>query len=181
MAYTASVLSFMLRGISIPVVLTGAQLPMAHPLSDGMENLRTALAMAASGVPGVFLAFDRKVILAAGRSRPAPPTSMPLRASTGPWPPMWTARGCRSTGRPSPPPPEPAPCGDKLCDKVFLIKLTPGLDPEIFDMLLQMHYRGIVLETFAPAGCTFSAGTCWTGWASSLPTGCRWWRAASAL
>ena len=50
MAYTASVLSFMLRGISIPVVLTGAQLPMAHPLSDGMENLRTALAMAASGV-----------------------------------------------------------------------------------------------------------------------------------
>ena len=63
MAYTASVLSFMLRGISIPVVLTGAQLPMAHPLSDGMENLRTALAMAASGVPGVFLAFDRKVIL----------------------------------------------------------------------------------------------------------------------
>ena len=50
MAYTASVLSFMLRGISIPVVLTGAQLPMTHPLSDGLENLRTALAMAASGV-----------------------------------------------------------------------------------------------------------------------------------
>ena len=55
MAYTASILSFMLRGISIPVVLTGAQLPMTHPLSDGMENLRTALAMAASGVAGVFL------------------------------------------------------------------------------------------------------------------------------
>ena len=52
----------MLRGIAIPVVLTGAQLPMAHPLSDGMENLRTALAMAASGAAGVFLAFDRKVM-----------------------------------------------------------------------------------------------------------------------
>ena len=48
MAYTASVLSFMLRGISIPVVLTGAQLPMAHPLSAGMENLRTALALGLS-------------------------------------------------------------------------------------------------------------------------------------
>ncbi len=24
----------------------------------------------------------------------------------------------------------------------------PGLDPEIFDMLLQMHYRGIVIEAF---------------------------------
>ena len=96
MAYTASILSFMLRGISIPVVLTGAQLPMTHPLSDGMENLRTALAMAASGVAGVF-------------PRPAPPTLTPSRASTGPWPPRWTARACRSAGRPSPPPPGPAP------------------------------------------------------------------------
>lgn len=68
---------------------------------------------------------------------------------------MWTARGCRSTGRPSPPPPERAPCGTKLCDKVFLIKLTPGLDPEIFDMLLQMHYRGIVIEAFGAGGLHF--------------------------
>ena len=63
MAYTASVLSFMLRGIEIPVVLTGSQLPIEHPLTDGLENLRTAFAMASSGVGGVFVAFDRKVIL----------------------------------------------------------------------------------------------------------------------
>ena len=44
---------------------------------------------------------------------------------------------------------------DKLCDKVFLIKLTPGLDPEIFDMLLQMHYRGIVIEAFGAGGLHF--------------------------
>ena len=31
MAYTASILSFMLQGISIPVVLTGSQLPIEHP------------------------------------------------------------------------------------------------------------------------------------------------------
>ena len=36
---------------------------MSHPLTDGLDNLRTALAMAASGRPGVFLAFDRKVML----------------------------------------------------------------------------------------------------------------------
>lgn len=50
----ASMLSFMLQGIRIPVVLTGSQLPMGHPLTDGLENLRTALAMAASAVPGFF-------------------------------------------------------------------------------------------------------------------------------
>ena len=48
---------------------------------------------------------------------------------------------------------------DRLCDKVFLIKLTPGLDPEIFDMLLQMHYRASSLRLSAPAGSTSSAGT----------------------
>ena len=63
MAYTASAVTFMLPNIDIPVVFTGSQLPLADMLSDGPENLRTAFAMAASGYPGVFLAFDRKVML----------------------------------------------------------------------------------------------------------------------
>ena len=56
-----SALSFMLRGLTLPVVLTGSQLPAAHPLSDAPENLRCAFEMAATGIPGVFIAFDRMV------------------------------------------------------------------------------------------------------------------------
>ena len=63
MAYTASAVTFMLPDIDIPVVFTGSQLPLADMLSDGPGNLRTAFAMAASGRSGVFLAFDRKVML----------------------------------------------------------------------------------------------------------------------
>ena len=63
MAYTASAVTFMLPDIDLPVVFTGSQLPLADVLSDGPDNLRTAFAMAASGNPGVFLAFDRKVML----------------------------------------------------------------------------------------------------------------------
>ena len=59
MAYTASAVTFMLPDIDLPVVFTGSQLPLADMLSDGPSNLRTAFAMAASGHPGVFLAFDR--------------------------------------------------------------------------------------------------------------------------
>ena len=58
MAYTASAVTFMLPGIDLPVVFTGSQLPLSDILSDGPDNLRTAFAMAASGRPGVFLAFD---------------------------------------------------------------------------------------------------------------------------
>ena len=64
MAYTGSVLSFMLQNVPIPIVLTGSQLPLHHPMTDGIENLRTAFAMAASEIPGVFIAFNRKVMLA---------------------------------------------------------------------------------------------------------------------
>ena len=56
MAYTASILSFMLQGLNKPVILTGAQMPIGSVRSDARENLITALEIAASeerGVPTV--------------------------------------------------------------------------------------------------------------------------------
>ena len=155
MAYTASVLSFMLLGVPIPVVLTGAQLPMTHPLSDGPENLRTALAMAASGTAGVFLAFDRKVILGC-RAVKTRTTGFAAFESVN-WPLAATVDGRGLRLDPAAIPRQAGECvlRDKLCPKVFLIKLTPGLDPEIFDMLLQMHYRGVVIEAFGAGGLHF--------------------------
>ena len=47
MAYTASALSFMLEGLSKPVVLTGSQLPLGKLRTDGKENIITALEIAA--------------------------------------------------------------------------------------------------------------------------------------
>ena len=69
MAYTSSVLSFMLPNIPIPVVLTGSQLSILNPLADAVENCRCAIHMAASSIPGIFLAFNRKVILGARASK----------------------------------------------------------------------------------------------------------------
>ena len=40
MAYTSSMLSFMLQNISIPVVITGSQLSIANPVADALENCR---------------------------------------------------------------------------------------------------------------------------------------------
>ena len=63
MAYTSSMLAFMLQNIAIPVVITGSQLSIANPVADALENCRCGIHMAASGYPGVFVAFNRKVIL----------------------------------------------------------------------------------------------------------------------
>jgi L-asparaginase len=48
MAYTSSILSFMLKGLNKPVILTGSQLPVGIIRTDGKENLITAIEIAAS-------------------------------------------------------------------------------------------------------------------------------------
>ena len=155
MAYTASVLSYMVRNIPIPVVLTGAQLPIEHPLTDGVDNLRTAFAMASSGHPGVFLAFNRKVILGC-RAVKTHTKDFGAFSSVN-WPLVATVSGSGLTIDEKAIPRLTGKCvlNDQLCQDVFLIKLTPGLNPEIFDMLLSMHYRGVVIEAFGAGGLHF--------------------------
>lgn len=48
MAYTSSALSFMLRNLSKPVILTGSQLPIGLPRTDAKENLLTSIELAAA-------------------------------------------------------------------------------------------------------------------------------------
>lgn len=51
MAYTASALSFMLKNLYKPVIITGSQLPIGEVRTDGEENLITALQIAAATDP----------------------------------------------------------------------------------------------------------------------------------
>ncbi len=62
MAYTASMLSFMLQNLKKPVVLTGSQVPIDNLLTDARNNLYTAFAAVDTGIPGVTVAFSRKII-----------------------------------------------------------------------------------------------------------------------
>ncbi|MDA3852761.1 MAG: asparaginase [Bacteroidales bacterium] len=65
MAYTSSILSFMLQGLNKPVVLTGSQLPLSSLRTDGRANLITAVEIAAASalgklvVPEVCLCFEQ--------------------------------------------------------------------------------------------------------------------------
>ena len=155
MAYTTSVLSFMLKNLPIPVVFTGSQLPLTHPLTDAMDNLRYALAMAATGIPGIYLAFHRKVILGC-RAVKVRTTGFDAFESVN-YPLIATidANGFNINTNAIQPITGKVVYKEKLCNNVFLIKLTPGLNPEIFDMLVEMNYKGIVIEAFGSGSLHF--------------------------
>ena len=159
MAYSASAVPFMLPGIDVPVVFTGSQLPLADMLSDGPDNLRTAFAMAASGWAGVFLAFDRKIMLGC--------RAVKVRASGFS---AFESVNARYVGKVSNlglvlhssvmPPRQPGPfLRTGISNDVFLLKLTPGLKAEVFDMLRIMGYKGIVIEAFGLGGMAVLQGS----------------------
>ena len=155
MAYTASCLSFMLQNIPVPVVLTGSQLPLEHPLSDGQENMRLAFAMAASKRPGVFVAFNRKVMLGARAVKVRTTGFHAFESVNYPYVATVNSLGLEIHDELLPKRQENCELKDQLCPNVFLLKLIPGMSPEIFDMLIHMNIRGIVIEAFGIGGLSY--------------------------
>lgn len=155
MAYTAAALSFMLPDIPIPVVLTGSQLSILNPIADAVENCRCAINMAGSGVPGVFVAFNRKVMLGTRASKVRTISFDAFESINHPYIGVVNSNGLDITGQRQSGERKKAVLKDRLCKKVFLLKLIPGTDPAIFETLYQMGYTGIVVEAFGIGGIHF--------------------------
>lgn len=58
MAYTAAALSYVLRGLPFPVILTGSQRPLADIKTDGRANLIGSVDLATRGINEVGIYFD---------------------------------------------------------------------------------------------------------------------------
>ena len=152
MAYTASAVTFMLPDIDLPVVFTGSQLPLADMLSDGPSNLRTAFAMAASGHSGVFLAFDRKVMLGCRAVKVRASGFSAFESVNARYAAQVTNRGLVVDASVLPVRRGQARFCPEISRDIFLLKLTPGLNPAVFDVLAAMGYKGIVIEAFGLGG-----------------------------
>lgn len=156
MAYTASALSFMLAGVPKPVILTGSQLPLRHPLTDGRSNLLRAMAAACQGVGGVYVCFDEKLISGV-RCVKTHTTAMDAFASiNGPMAGHFDAEGMH-IGHPQPftPPPGEGKAyrlRAALDPRVFLLKLIPGTSPDVLRYVREARYKGLVIEAFGLGG-----------------------------
>ncbi len=146
MAYTASALAFLLPGLDRPVILTGAQKPLADVRTDARTNLVDACHLATTRIPEVGIAFHAELL-----------------------------RGCRATkldawgmkafGSPACPPlaelglgvnlathvlsPRPkAPFDGRVEPHVLAVRTFPGLDPRLLHGALAAGVRGMVIEAF---------------------------------
>ena len=151
MAYTASMLSFMLRNVDKPVVITGSQLPVGHPQTDAKQNLYDALITAASGIAGVLVVFDHQIMLGC-RVAKVRTTSQNAFESINRSPVGWVTLGQVRLISP-PEMTQVAPTLDDAIEaNVFLLKLIPGTRPEVFDDIARLGYRGVVIEGFGLGG-----------------------------
>ena len=155
MAYTAAALSFMLAGEGKPIILTGSQLPLDHPLTDARLNLLRAFAAAQSGVPGVYVCFGDRLISGV-RCVKTHTTSMDAFSSVNaPLAGHFDVEGLHIDHPQVYTPPsgaKPLPLRDGIDPRVFLLKLVPGTSPDVLRFVSEAGYRGLVIEAFGLGG-----------------------------
>lgn len=155
LAYTSSMLSFMLQNISIPIVITGSQLSMADSVTDAMENCRCAIHMAASGVPGVYVAFNRKVIRGCRASKVRSLSFDAFDSINAPYAATISSLGMRINEKSIRYPHGKFHLMNQYTDKVFMLKMFPGMSPDILTLLQKQGYRGVYIEGFGMGGLPF--------------------------
>lgn len=155
MAYSAAALSLMLKNLGKPVVLTGSQLPIEAPGTDGKKNLSDAIRFACEGVPGVYLVFDGAVIdgMHAIKMKTHSMDAF-FSVNVSEVAHIMDGRIVYNTAW------KDGICGKnaahmyadtEMCRDVIVLKLFPGMSEKIFDFVRE-NYRGVIIESFGIGG-----------------------------
>ena len=150
MAYTAAGLNYLIQNSVKPIIITGAQVPLAYEHTDAIRNLTEAIIYACDELScGVQIVFSGAVILGS-RARKNYTKRFDAFCSVN-YPEIARISGSRIlrfmgekyTGEPL--------FYDKLNTNVGLLKLIPGMKKEILCYLLE-NYDGLVIEGFGTGG-----------------------------
>ena len=158
MAYSASVLSFMLENLTKPVIFTGSQLPIGTPRTDGKENLISAVEIAAAKdeeghalVPEVCICFDNLLMRGNRTSKLNSDNFRAFRSEN--YPPLAEAgisiRYNTQLIR-KPISWEQKPLFHKELDtRVAILKIHPGITPQVVrDIVCSKDTRAVIIETY---------------------------------
>ena len=151
MAYSASMLTCAIDNLNKPVVFTGSQFPIKAENTDAYRNIYDAFLAACSDNCGVFLAFNgiihngdctKKVysedftgFLSINHETAGVSDSKKI---------IWNTINKKKKGKVS--------FNKNISEKVFVLKMVPSLKPDIIDVLINMGYRGIIIEGYGAGG-----------------------------
>lgn len=151
MAYSSSMLACAIENLSKPVVFTGSQLPLKAKATDAYRNLYDAFLAASDNVYGVFLAFNgdihygdsvKKVysenftgFLSINNKTAGKSDNNKI---------IWNKLYKNHNIKPV--------FNKNLSEKVFVLKMVPSLKPDIIDVLINMGYKGIIIEGYGAGG-----------------------------
>ena len=155
LAYTSSMLSFILQNIQIPVVITGSQLSISNPVADAMENLRCAIYMAQSGCPGVFVAFNRKVMLGCRASKVRSLSFDAFDSINCENVATISSIGMKINKHVLPKRSGVFRLQNRYCQEVAVLKLFPGMHREVLKMYVDNGYKAVYIEAFGLGGMPF--------------------------
>jgi len=158
MAYTASALALLLGpALPKPVVLTGAQRPLAEARTDARENLLDAALVATLDVPEVTIAFAQRALRGARATKrdawafdafdsPNCPPLVELGIGVD------VADHVRARG-------ELAAFDERLEPRVLAVRIFPGIDPSLVSGAVRVGVRGLVLEAYGTGNLPHLGGS----------------------
>ena len=135
MAYSASMLCYMLPGLHKPVVFTGSQIPMDNMLTDARNNLFCALAAVEAGIKGVSVAFNRHIIRGCRAVKVRTMGFDAFESVNARYLGEIFADGLRVYDYQEPNQDAPTILLDSVSTDVFLLKLIPNTNPKLFDYI----------------------------------------------
>lgn len=158
MSYSASALSFMLDGLTKPVIFTGSQLPIGAPRTDGRENLISSIEIAAARdseghalVPEVCICFGSRLMRG---NRTVKVNAEAFKAFRSPnYPPLAEAgisiRYNEELIRKPLDWYQSISVNTRLDTRVSILKIHPGMTPATLEYFLcDPGTRAVILETY---------------------------------
>ena len=151
MAYTAAGLSYMIQNSSKPIVITGSQKPIDLYITDAKTNLLDSFIYASyDKSQGIVIVFDGKVI-AGTRAKKIRSKSYNAFDSID-FPVLAMIQdGQIMRYIPMEPYQEEVRFYSQINQKIFLLKLIPGISPEILKYVFE-HHDAVIVESFGVGG-----------------------------
>jgi len=146
MAYTASAVAFLLRGVDRPVVFTGAQRPLSEVRTDARDNLVDACYLATQSLPEVGIAFGARLYRGC-RATKLDAWGLDAFGSPG-CAPLAILGVTLEVGHHLMEPRSPGPFDPRIEARVLVVRIFPGLDPRLLLAALRTDVRGLVLVAF---------------------------------